>query len=80
MIGKSIPFPRFANVPILAKFAAEIASGGSKGKNACPRIEMIQWFFFDRVDAKSATATIGGQNHLAMDILAYKTKSPLAFG
>ena len=40
---------------------------------------MIEWFFFDRVDAEAAGAAIGGQNEFIAGSGADKTKPPLPF-
>ena len=40
---------------------------------------MVQGFLFNRIKAEPAGAAVGGQNHLAVDILTHKTESPLAF-
>ena len=38
---------------------------------------MIQWFLFDRIDAETGTFSIGGEDHLAVDILADKAERSL---
>jgi hypothetical protein len=39
---------------------------------------MVERFFFNRIKAKSAGTAIRRQNHLVINILTDKTKSPLA--
>ena len=34
---------------------------------------MIKRFFFDRIDAETGRAAVGGENHLPINILAHKS-------
>ncbi len=40
---------------------------------------MIERFFLDGINAEAGAATVGGEGHLPVDILSYKTESALAF-
>jgi hypothetical protein len=44
-IGQAVEFTGFANVPVLAKAAAQVATGCTKGKDASARIKMIERLF-----------------------------------
>jgi len=68
----------FANIPILAKAAAQVAASCAKGKDAGAWKEMIERLFFHRIDAKTAAASISGEDKPVIDALAYKTESALA--
>ncbi len=78
-VGELVPRACLADVPILAKTAAEIAAGGSKGEHTSSRQEVVQRFFLDRVDAESAAATIGRQHDSVFQAFANKTETALAF-
>ncbi len=42
-------------------------------------MEVIERFFFNRVDAESRRSAIGRQYHLTVDVLANKTGTALTF-
>lgn len=50
---------RFADIPILAELATEVAASGTKGQNAGAWIEVIQGFLLDRIDTKTRAFAIG---------------------
>ena len=53
-IGEVVDLARSRNIPVLAKFAAEITAGGAKTQHRGARIKMIQRLFFNRIDTKPA--------------------------
>jgi len=67
MVCKRIHLPGFADVPVLAEFASEIATGGSKGEYRRARQEVVEGLFLDRIQAIAARASIGGKYDLAFD-------------
>jgi hypothetical protein len=75
----SIGLPGFGGCPVLAKFAAQIAAAGAKRKHCCPGEKLVEWFFLDRIDTETGTATIRGQNNSATLVLANKAKTAVAF-
>jgi hypothetical protein len=40
---------------------------------------MVKGFLFNGIKAEPAGTSVGGQDHLALDVLAHKTKPTLAF-
>ena len=78
-VGQLIPFARFADVPVLAKPAAEIAAGCAKGEHAGSGQKMVKWFFFDGIDAEPAAAAIGSQDDLVIQAFSNKAETTLAF-
>jgi hypothetical protein len=42
-------------------------------------MKMIERLLFDRIDAKTGGAAVGGEHHLAADILANEAGAALAF-
>lgn len=79
LIGETVHLFGFADIPILAKAASEIASSSAKGKDAGAGIEVIEWFFFDRIDAKAAAFAICREYHLLVDVLSDKAEATLSF-
>ena len=77
MVGQTLHLAGFADIPILAKATAQIATRCAKGKNRSPRIKVIQGLFFDGIDAKPAALAVRGEHHGVVDVLAYKTKASL---
>ena len=78
LIHQAIHFARFANVPILTKFAGQIATRCAEGKYRRTGQKMVERFFFDRVDAKPAGSTIGKKHHLPARVASHKAQTPLA--
>jgi len=76
-LGQAVGFTGFTDVPVLAKAAAQVAAGGSKGKNAGAWIKMIERLLLHGIDAKAAAAPISGQDKTVIDSLAHKTKAAL---
>ncbi len=77
--GEKVKFSGFADVPVLTKFTGEITSSGTEGQHRRSRKEMIQRFFFNRINAKSAGSAVSRQQNLFIFCLTHKTKSTLAF-
>jgi hypothetical protein len=69
--------PGLADIPVLAKFAGQIATGGTKGENRGTGQKVIEGFFLDRIDAESARATIGIQYQGTLVVFPDITKSLL---
>src|SRR5262245_3163911 len=69
---------RFADRPVLAEFAAQIAAGGAERQDAGAGIELIQWLLLNRVNAKAGAAAIGRKDHLAVTIFAYEAEAAIA--
>src|SRR5207245_9135207 len=57
---------------------AEVQAVGAKGKDAGSRVEMVEGFLFDRVDAEARGAAVGGEHHAAAFHLAHEAKAALA--
>ena len=77
MTTESCNFLGFADVPVLAELATEIASCSAKGKDAGSRVKMIEGFLFDRIDAKTGAFAVGVENHLAVFDLANKAEASI---
>ena len=77
-IRQGVGLSRFGNGPVLAKFAGQVAPGGSEGEDRGARVEVVEWLLFDRVDAETGRAAVGCQGNLAADILAHETESALS--
>ena len=79
LIHQAIHLARFADVPVLAELARQVAPGSAEGEHAAAGIEMRQRFFLDWVDAKTRRAAIGGEDHLTALHLAHEAGAALAF-
>ena len=75
----AIERPGFRDIPVLAKLAGQIAAGGSKREDWSTGQEMIERFFFDRVNAKARRAAVGRQHHLVAQPPPHKAQTALAF-
>jgi len=42
-------YPALGDLPVLAKFAMQIATYTSDGEDVLARMEMVKWLFFNRV-------------------------------
>jgi hypothetical protein len=78
-VGQLVPFARLADVPVLTKAAAEIATGCSEGEHAGSGQEVVERFLLDGIDTEPAAAAIGGQDNPIVQTLSNKTEPSLAF-
>src|SRR5439155_12888343 len=78
-IGELVPLARFGDVPVLAKATTEIASRGAKREHTRSRQKMVQRFFLNRIDTKSAASSVGSQHDSIAHALPHKTKTALSF-
>ncbi|MBF0416593.1 MAG: hypothetical protein HQL79_12595, partial [Magnetococcales bacterium] len=53
--------------------------GGAKGKDGGSGEEMVEWFFFNGVNAKAAGTTVGVEDHLVVVSRADEADSLLIF-
>src|SRR3989338_6451820 len=79
LVSQPVELAGFADVPVLAKLASQVAPGRAEGEDTAAGIEMVERFFFDRINAEAAASAVGGEDQPAADVLADKTKPPLAF-
>lgn len=56
----------------------KVAACSTKREDTGAGEKVIEWFFFDGVDAEAGTAAIGGQHHFAANHCANKTGGALA--
>ena len=63
LVLETIHFTAFGNIPVLSELAGQIAAGSSKAEHAASRVEMVERFLFNRVDAKAGAAAIRRQHH-----------------
>src|SRR2546421_12731914 len=69
---------RFGNVPVLAKEAAHVATGGSHAEDARAGKKMIERFFFNRIDLQRGGRTVTEAEKLSAPIHADGTETGLA--
>ena len=79
LIHQRVEFARFADVPVLAELARQVAAGGAEGKDRGAGEKMIERFLLDRVHAIAAGAAIGGQHNLTVMVAAHEAQATLAF-
>src|SRR5690606_26663961 len=72
--------PGLGDAPVLAELAAEVASGRAEREHRGAGIKVIERLLLDGIDAKARRAAIGGEHHLATDVLAHVAKGPLSLG
>jgi hypothetical protein len=65
------------NVPVLAKPAAEVASGRSEGQHTRTGIKVVERLLLDRIDAKTGSPPVAGQHHAFIVSLSNETKAAL---
>jgi len=53
-LGEDIEFLRFADVPVLAKLAAEITAACPEGQHGRSWQKVVKSLLFDRIDTKAA--------------------------
>src|SRR5262249_29167967 len=68
----------FRDVPVLTELACEVAARGAERQDARAWIEMMERFLFDRIDAETARAAVGGQHHAVADALPHEAHAALA--
>ncbi len=78
LIGQSIKLARFADVPVLAEFAGEVAACRAEGKNRRTGQKVIERLFLDGIDAKTRGAAIGGEHQALRPSGADETKPSLS--
>lgn len=76
-LRQGIHFTRLADLPVLAEAAGKVAASRPEGERGRPGQEMVQRFFLDRVNAKTAGAPVGRKHDLAALPGPHKTQSPL---
>ena len=76
--AQTFDLARFRNIPVLAKLAAQVATRCAKRKNRRARKKMIQWFLFDRINAKASALAVCRQHHFARSVFAHKTEPAIA--
>ncbi|MNE03700.1 hypothetical protein D3C80_962110 [compost metagenome] len=64
LIHQAVHVPRFADIPVLAKLAGEIAAGRTEGQHRRSGEEVVERLLLDGVDAEAGRAAVGGQHHL----------------
>jgi catechol 2,3-dioxygenase-like lactoylglutathione lyase family enzyme len=69
----------FADAPVLAKAAAEIAARGAEAQDLAAGQKMIQRFFLDGVDRETRGCSIAEGVEFAGDVLANVTETGLSF-
>ncbi len=79
LVGQRVDLAGFADVPVLTKLAAEIATRRSERQDRCPRIEVVERLLFDGVDAVSTRPAVGRENNLVVFASTDKTKTALPF-
>ena len=79
LVGEPVHVLGFADVPVLAELAREIAAGGAEGEHARTGVKMIERFLLDRIDAKTRRAAVCRQYHPVADALAHEARAALAF-
>ncbi len=79
LVGESVHVGGFGDIPILAKFTGQVTPGGAKGKDGGSGEEMVEWFFFNGVNAKAAGTTVGVEDHLVVVSRADEADSLLIF-
>jgi hypothetical protein len=77
-LGEAVDIVRLADAPVLAKAAAEIATGGAERQHAGTRVEVVQRLLLDGVDAEPGTAPVRREEHPVPDPLANEAKPALA--
>ena len=76
-LAQPLDLARLRDIPVLAELTAQIAAGGAERQNACARIELIQRLLFDRVDTEPRASSIGGEHHLAAQVLPHETEAAI---
>ncbi len=77
-ICEGVDFAGFADVPVLAEMAGEVAARCAEGQDRCAWQEVVQWFLFNGIDAETTRTAIRGQHHLRANSGADETESTLA--
>ena len=72
-----IDVARPRGVPILAEAAGQVAAGRTERENSRARIELVERFFFDRIDAESRAAAVGGRDDPTFAIFSDEAKPPV---
>jgi hypothetical protein len=69
MLAEDLDFGGLRDVPILAEFAAKIATGGAEREHRCAREAVIVGIFFDWIDQVPIDLAVGGECHVAVHTL-----------
>ena len=69
----------FGDIPVLTEATGKIATRSAEGQNRGAGQEVVERFFFDRIDAKPAGAAISLEDNLAIFPTPHKAKPPLPF-
>jgi hypothetical protein len=78
-LRKDLKLARFADVPILAKLAAQIAAARPKGQHRRPRKEVIERLLLDGVDAEPTRTPVRRQDNRITLASSHEAKCALAF-
>jgi len=68
-----------AYIGVLTELASQVTPSGAERQDGRTGEIMEERFFFDRIYAKTARTTVGGEYDLTFLTSAHKTKTPLAF-
>ena len=77
-VGQAVHVARLGDVPVLAELAGEVAAGGAEGEHAGSRVEVVERFLLDRIDAEAGRAPVGGEHHLPALAHAHEAQAALA--
>ena len=64
--------------PVLAELAAQVAAGRAEREDRRARIELVERFLFDRIDAEAGAASVGGRDDPPVPVLAHEAEPPFA--
>ena len=79
LVHQAVHIAGFADVPVLAELACQVAAGGAEGEHAAARVKVVKRFFLDGIDAETGRAAIGGEDDLVVLAHAYETGAALPF-
>src|SRR5262249_42740559 len=79
LVGQGVQLAGLADVPVLAKPAAEVAAGRAKGEHRRPWQKVIERLLLDGIDAKATGAAVRGQHDLSVLASPYEAEAALAF-
>ena len=65
--------------PFLGPAAAQVTASRAEGENTGAGKEMVERFFFDRVNTEASAAAIRGQQHLPVAVFTDKAETTVSF-
>ena len=78
-VGQRVDFARFADIPVLAELAAQVAAGRAERQHRRAGQKMVERLFLDRVDAITARPAVSGEHDLLILAGAHEAEAPLPF-